>query len=153
MAALFALDMVIFSQPDQSGREVYGYLSILISLSFVFFGIRAYRNIECQGSITFFKALGIGVLITLLPAILFGVYNVIYMEVIEPDFADQYFQAAVEQIKLDYSGAELDAKLEEMSANKALFMSPVFNFFLMSITVFLIGVVVSVISAVTLKKA
>lgn len=152
MALLFAFDMIIFSDPDQSGREIYGYLSILVALSFIFFGVRAYRNLECEGKITFFKGFGVGLLIALLPSILFGAYNVVYMLYIEPDFAEAYYQSAVAQMHIDYSGAELATQLAEMEANKELFMSPVFNFFLMAITVFLIGIVVSVISAIALRK-
>ena len=152
MALLFAFDNVIFSEADDSGREIYGYLSILISLSFIFFGVKAYRNVECQGKISFFKGFGVGLLISLLPAILFGAYNVVYMLYIEPDFAENYYQSAVAQMRIDYSGAELAAQLAEMDANKEMFMSPVFNFFLMTITVFLIGIVVSVISAIALRK-
>lgn len=153
MAILFGLDNVIFSDTNYSGREVYGYLSILIALSFIFFGVKAYRNIECEGSISFFKALFVGLLISVLPAILFGIYNVIYMEYIDPGFAESYYQSTIDQMKIDYSGEELGNKLAEMESSKELFMSPMFNFFLMTLTVFLVGVLVTVISAVSLRKS
>lgn len=152
MVFLFAIENVLFSSSTDTGREVYGYLSILIALSFIFFGVKAYRNNNCEGKISFFKALGVGLLITLLPAILFGIYNVIYMLYIEPGFVEAYFESGIAQLKLDYSGAELSEKLAEMESSKKMFMSPIFNFVLMSLTVFFVGVVVSVISAVALRK-
>jgi hypothetical protein len=77
-------------------------------------------------------------MISLLPAILFGLYNVIYMVYIDPNFAEAYYQGVIAQMHIDYSRAELLAQLVEMDTNKEMFMSPAFNFFLMTVTVILI---------------
>lgn len=152
MFVLFAFSYFFLSGLSFTAQEVFGYLSILVSLSFVFFGVRSYRNNEKQGSISFFKALGIGLVITLVPSILFGVYNVIYVEYIDPGSVDAYYAAMIEQTKLDYTGEALTAKLAEMEEMKTSFSSPWFGFIIMFLTVFLIGIVVSVISAVALRK-
>ena len=149
---LFAISYFFLSSLSLGVQEIYGYLSILVSLAFVFFGVKAYRNLECNGKISFFKALGVGLLVTLFPSVLFGAYNVIYVEYIDPDMAANYYQVMIDQAKLDYSGSELAEKIAEMKRMKEMFSSPFMNFLLMASTVFFVGVVVSVISAVALRK-
>lgn len=149
---LFAISYFFLSSLSLGVQELYGYLSILVSLAFVFFGVKSYRNLECNGKISFFKALGVGLLVTLFPSVLFGAYNVIYTEYIDPEFTANYYQAMADQAKLDFSGSELKTKLEEMNEMRKTFSTPFMNFILMSLTVFFVGVVVSVISAVALRK-
>lgn len=57
--------------------EIIGYLTIFISLAFVFLGIRAYRDEKNGGEITFGKALQIGLLITVFPSTAFAVFTMV----------------------------------------------------------------------------
>jgi len=43
---------------------ILGYTSIVLSFLLVFFGIRAYRDNEAGGHISFGKAFGVGICIT-----------------------------------------------------------------------------------------
>ncbi|HIA07386.1 MAG TPA: DUF4199 domain-containing protein [Flavobacteriales bacterium] len=48
--------------------------------------------------------------------------------------------------------AKFETKAEEMQAQKEMFASPLFTFFIMFTTVFVIGLIVSIISSLVLKK-
>jgi len=152
LTIISALLYFVSKDMDFAAQEVVGYLSIFIALSFVFFGVKAYRDKEKGGQITFFKAFGVGLLITIFPSLVFGLYNAIYVLYLDPGFADAYAAAEIVKAQEMFSGAELTAKIEEIEAMKEFAASPVLGSLLMFFTVFLIGIVVSVITAVALRK-
>ena len=132
--------------------EVLGYLTILVSMIFVFFGIRHYRDRFNNGELTFGKGMKVGILIVLLPAIFFGLFSVLLTEVFDPEWADRYYEYQKQKIVTNTSAAEVLPKLQELEKNKAQFANPLYNFFLMAATVFVIGLIVTIISSITLRK-
>ena len=133
-------------------QEVIGYAGMILSLSFVYFGIRHYRNHENDGKVSFKKALTIGVLISLITALAFGILDVIYVEFINPSFMDDYYANALGEMQKTLPKEEFETKLAEMKAEKEMFASPVVTFMVMGITVFIIGFIMSLISALILQS-
>jgi len=132
--------------------EVIGYASMIVSLSFVYFGIKNYRDTESEGKISFKKALTIGVLISLITALAFAILDVFYVEVLNPEFMDQYYAHTIEQMQNTMPADEVEAKVKEMEAQKELFSSPLVTFFVMGMTVFVIGFIMSLISSLILQR-
>lgn len=126
--------------------ELIGYAAIILSLSFVFLGVRNYR--EKHIDVSFGKSLLTGLLITLFPAVIFGLYNVVYVELIDPGFMDSYYQHQIAQMHATLPEAEFNSQKAAMEANKALFMNPMIQFLVMFMTVFLIGFIITIISAI-----
>ncbi len=153
ISALFVIGWILGKQLDlgYSGQEVVGYASILISLSFVFFGIKHYRDKENNGMVSFGKALLIGVLISLFAALAFGIVDVIY-GYLNPNFTAEYYDHHVAELKTSLSGVELDEALAKMKEQRELFSSATVSFILMSMTVFVIGFIVSLLSALLLRR-
>ena len=149
---LFLISTLALKDQDFNTQEIYGYVSIVVSLSFVFFGIKHFRDRENSGLLSFGKGVLIGLLITLFASITFGLYNVIYVEYIDPNFMTEYYNHSVEQISKTLSGEELQAKLKKMHEEKELFAKPFMNFSLMFLTVFMIGLIISLISSLVLTK-
>ncbi len=137
---------------DYSIQEVIGYTGIVVALLFVFFGIKHYRDKENNGVVTFGKALLIGVLISLMAALAFGVLDVIYVKYINPDFMAEYYAHHVEQLKSTLSEAEFKIEFEKLEAQKELFSNTFMSFFLMFITVFIIGFIISLLSGLILQR-
>src|SRR5688500_15141520 len=74
---------------------VIGYTTIVLSFLLVFFGIRSYRDNVCGGSITFGRALAVGILITLISCLCYvGTWEIIYFKLM-PDFAEKFTKYAV----------------------------------------------------------
>ena len=138
--------------PNYAISEIAGYASIILAMAFVFFGIKHYRDNEKNGSISFGQALKLGVLITLAPSLAFGIYNAIYTELLDPGFIDSYYQYTLENMKTDMTAAEFEAAAQKMESEKKMFANPVVGSLVMFLTVFLIGFVVAIISALILKK-
>ena len=150
MLALFGIAYMIGG--DFEKQETVGYLSILISLVFVFLGIKQYRDEIGNGNITFGKAMQVGLLIVLVPSIVFGLYNLFYIEYLDPDFIENYYADILAEMKASLSPEEFEVKAVEIEAEKEAFGSPMVQFGAMAVTVFLMGIVVSVISSFVLKK-
>lgn len=152
ISILFLLALTLGKNLDYGLQEVIGYASMVLSLLFVFFGIKHFRDNENDGVVSFGKALIIGILITLFAALAFGIIDLIYIKYINPEFTAEYYARSIEQFKSSLTGAELEAKLVEMESQKKLFMNPFFSFLLMSFTVFLVGLIISLISSLILQR-
>ncbi|MCE2613894.1 DUF4199 domain-containing protein [Flavobacteriaceae bacterium D16] len=137
------LAMVIFLSALYFGRElsystqeVLGYTSMIVSLMFVFFGIKHFRDRENEGKVSFGKALIIGLLISVITAVGFAVADYIYTTVINPDFFKDYEAAMLAQ------GHE--GEIPEFTSSLAAL--------LMFLTVTVLGLIISIISALILQK-
>jgi hypothetical protein len=151
MVAFFLVDSFFFENTDFDTREILGWVGIVLSTIFIFFGIKHYRDRHNNGSITFGKGLLLGLLILVVPSLAFGIFNVIYVE-LNPEFMDKYYNYQVSQIKASLPATEAAAKIEEMAKQKEMFSSPVIQFFAMFLSVFAVGLIVTVISALLLRR-
>lgn len=137
---------------DYGASETIGYLILSAAMIFVFFGIRQYRDQENKGQLTFVEGLKIGALIVLLPSLVFGLYNVVYVLWLDPDFMNDYFAYSLDQLKASLPPAEYAIKKQELLAQKETFTNPFVNFAVMFLTVFIMGFIVSIISSFALMK-
>src|SRR5688500_3501606 len=113
IVVLFVLSYRFMKDTSFAVQEVLGYLSMFIALLFVFFGIKSFRDNENNRVITFGKAFGLGLLITLVPSFLFGLFDALYVTFIYPEFYDNYYTVTVEQLSKTLSGEQLEAKIAE----------------------------------------
>ena len=154
MVGVFLFTFFFVAKESEMGfklAEIIGYATILLSMVFVFFGIKKHRDENNDGSISFGEALKIGVLIVLIPSVAFGLYNLFYIEVLDPNFMDNYYQYTIEEYKASMEPAEFEAMKAKMESEKEMFQNTGMQFFLMFLTVFIIGFIVSIISAIILK--
>jgi hypothetical protein len=128
-------------------QEVLGYTSMFAALVFVFFGIKSYRDKENGGYISFGRALGLGLLITLIPALAFGIFDAIYVTYVYPEFFSEYYTAM--QAKM--SPEEL-VKMEADMESMKFFFTPFGTFLLMFLTVFILGFIISLLSSMILRR-
>ena len=136
---------------DFGTQEVIGYASIVVALSFVFFGIKHFRDRVNQGSVSFAQALKIGLTISLITGLAFGVLDIIY-RLINPEFTTEYYDYMVEQAKATVPADQLDAKLAEMESQREFFSNPLLSFFVMTLTVVIIGFIISLLSSLVLQR-
>jgi len=147
---LFLLALVLGKNLSYGAQEVIGYSSMVISLVFVFFGIKNYRDQENGGLISFGQALKIGMLITLFAALGFAIIDFIYTSFINPEFMEEFIQHSLEAASEKYAGDELIAKKAEIESYRD--MSNFAMAMLMFVTVILIGFIISLISSLILNK-
>ncbi|NRD18832.1 DUF4199 domain-containing protein [Winogradskyella eckloniae] len=135
--AVFTLHLIFgIKNLDSSTNEVLGYVSIFLSLSFIYFGIKHYRDHVNNGSISLGKAILIGILISLLVGLGIAIADFIYTKFINPTFFSKYEQQLIDQGKTD----EIVALT---STTAALFML---------VLVTIIGFIISLISGLILQR-
>ena len=152
ICVLFLLGWTLGKGLSIAAQEVIGYMSMVVSLSFVFFGIKHFRDQVNGGIVSFGKALRLGLLISLITAIAFGTLDVVYVKYINPDFYETYYAHMVEELRASVDEAALPAALDKLEAQKAFFGNAFMNFTLMFLTVLLIGFIISLLSAWGLQR-
>jgi Protein of unknown function (DUF4199) len=133
-------------------QEVAGYLSILLSMIFVFLGVRHFRDHVNGGALSFIEGLKLGLLIALIPSVFFGLFDLLYTQVINPGWQEDYYNHYVQELKASTPADKLTAELEKLENQRKLFSKPYMEFLLMFLTVFVIGAIVTIISALTLRR-
>lgn len=136
---------------DNTTGEIIGYSSMVVSLLFVYFGIKHFRDRENNGFVTFGQALLIGILISLMAALAFGIMDVIYVKFVNPDFMTEYYDGMLEQAK-SLPADEFEIRKAELTSEKETFSNPFAHFLLMSMMVFVIGFIISLLSALMLQR-
>ncbi len=133
---LFLAGVFFGENLEMSQGMVIGYLTILASLIFVFFGIKHYRDKQNNGVLTIGKAIVIGISISIFAAIGIAIADYIYTSAINPNFYEDYVAA---QRAEGYTGEIPDYG----NFGLALFMFG---------QVMIIGFIISLISAVVLQR-
>lgn len=149
---VFYLALTFGKGMDFSTQEVLGYSSMVVSLIFVFFGIKHFRDSVNNGKVSFGKALGIGILISLFAGLGFGIIDYIYTSVINPNFTTEYLAKSLETMEATLSPEEFKIKSEELTKTMTEYGGSGFMAALMFVTVLLVGFVISLISALILQR-
>lgn len=159
-AIFFAGPIAIFTDhyldPGNFGNsEVVGFSVMFLSMVPVFLGTRAYRNKYFQDSaFSFGKGLVSSLIITGIATLVFYIGNVVVYEVLAPDFLSEfspiYYDYMVEQATTEAEKAKIMAEFESFKpyANNGFLYGIV-----MSASVLIFGLIISLISALTLKRA
>jgi hypothetical protein len=133
--------------------EIVGYAGMVLAFMLVFFGIRSYRENVSGGTITFGRALAVGILIMLIASACYVIaWEIVYFNFMH-DFVDKYAAHMVEQVKNSGAGeAAIQAKLQEMKRFKELYENPFFNAAVTFLEPLPVGLVMTLISAAILRK-
>lgn len=138
---------------SSEGGMIIGYASMLIAFSLIFVGIKNYRDKYNDGFISFGKAFKIGILITLIASSLYVATWLIEYFFFIPDFGDKYAAQMVDKLKASgVSQAELERKAKEMEEFAAMYKNPFFNALITYTEILPVGLIVTIISALILRK-
>lgn len=154
MGSILCINMVVmvnmmYKNPEFKGNDFLGYTTMLVIFSLIFFGIRNYRNKELAGTISFVKAFMTGLFIALVASTMYVVVWLLYYYLFVPDFIDQYTQHVLHQCT---SENELARKTEEMEAFRKMYENPIYVVLITYSEVLPMGLIVTLISALILKK-
>jgi uncharacterized membrane protein SpoIIM required for sporulation len=153
MVALFALSFVLISQKNLAAREIVGYSSMVFALTAIFFGIKSYRDKVLGGKITFGKAFLLGIGISAVAALIFGIYVYVLYAVISPDLMDKLIDAYREKIKASGQTEQvIQQELAKFEEESKMWHNIYLMSFIMFMTVFLIGLLITLVSAAILKR-
>ncbi len=141
------------NNPGFEHSMLIGYASMLIAFSFIFVGIKNFRDKYNDGLITFGKAFTIGLLISLIASTFYVVVWAFEFHFFMPDFMDMYANSMVNELKNSgASQAAIDAQVAEMAKYKEMYKNPVFFALLTYMEILPVGIIVALIAALILKK-
>lgn len=155
-AILAAMMLLTLPFQDQIGFDkgaIIGYTTMVLAFLMVFFGVKSYRDNVAGGSVTFGRAFGVGLLITLVATVCYvATWEVIYYK-LAPDFGDKYAAYAIEKAKASgASEAELAEKLKQMTAFKEMYRNPLVNIAFTFLEPMPVGLVFTLVTAGILSR-
>jgi len=152
IAAAFMLTTLPFMDHGTKGLIV-GYTGIVLSALLVFFGVRSYRDTVGQGRISFGRAFGVGILITLISCLCYvATWELIYFK-LKPDIADTMFSGEIDRLKAaGASQDKIDAATLQAESFKKMLDNPLINGCLTFIEPFPVGLAITLISAAILRR-
>ncbi|MFD2726126.1 DUF4199 domain-containing protein [Hyunsoonleella rubra] len=148
----FLLALTFGDGLSYSTQEILGYATMVVSLSFIFFGIKHFRDKVNGGVVSLGKAIIIGLLISVLVGIGVGLADYIYTTIINPDFANEYLETTLKTMEATLPQEEFQAKKNELTQQMKDYGGSGFMAFLMFFTVVLIGFVISLVSGLILQR-
>jgi hypothetical protein len=138
---------------DYRNGELFGYAGILLSMVFVYLGVRAFRDNYTDGALSFGTAFKVGILITLISCACYVIAWLVVYQTLMPDFMDRYIEQALAQMKLN--GATVEqirqeaAKMEEF---KTMYKNPLVRVAFTFLEPFPVGVLVTLLSSAILRR-
>ena len=154
VAAALMFMTTFFVEQIGFDRGVYvGYTGILISMLFVYFGIRSYRDNVLGGRITFARGFNAGILITVISCLFYvGMWLIVYYTLM-PDFGDKWGAYIIDTARAKgASPAEIDAAMQQAKDAKAMLENPFINAAVSFTEPFPVGLLVTLISAAVLRR-
>jgi hypothetical protein len=155
-AILSAMMLITLPFQDQIGFDkgaIIGYTTMVLAFLMVFFGVRSYRDNVAGGSVTFGRALIVGLLITAVASACYvATWELIYYK-LAPDFNDKYAAYAVEKAKK--SGAtesQIAAKTKEMTEFTEMYKNPMVNMALTFLEPLPVGILFTLVAAGVLSR-
>ena len=153
LSVMMVVNIAFIDRLGFDTAEVIGYTTMVLAFLMVYFGIRSYRDNIYGGQISFGKAFGIGLLITLVASACYvTTWEVIYYW-FAPDFAEKYGAYMLAQAR--EAGAteqELAAQAAELARYREMYKNPLTNAAITLIEVLPIGLVVTLVSAAILRR-
>jgi uncharacterized membrane protein len=154
IAALGILIMTLVLKSYGFDYTAYvGYSLIILSMTVIFFGIKAYRDNENEGQLSFKTGLLVGLGIAVISSVCYSLmWMVVYYNFI-PNFIEDYATFTTNQLKNSgASEAELRNNAAQMQDFKDLYRTPFGIFAATLVEPLPVGILGALVSAFILKK-
>jgi hypothetical protein len=133
--------------------EWFGYLVMLVALTFIFVGVKRYRDVERGGVIKFVPAFLMGLAIAAAAGVAYVAVWEIYLALTDYKFMDQYIAGIVRAKQAaGLSGAALAEELAKLESMRASYANPLFRIPMTFLEIFPVGLLVSLVSALLLRN-
>lgn len=156
ITCLFLISMYLWSKGviNFDNGEYFGYGSMLVALSMVFFGIKSFRDNQNGKAIGFWKGAQVGILITLIASFVYAAGWEAYMQTNpKMDFIAEYTEHYISKLKEKGASQEvIDKTTSDMASMKEMYKNPVIRFGMTLMEILPVGIIVTLLSAAILRK-
>jgi hypothetical protein len=133
---------------------VLGYTTMVLGFMMIFFGIRAYREGEGAGRVTFGRAFLIGLAITLIGSFCYVAAWEVMSRRYMPDFAEKYSARIMAKARAEgMPETELAAKQKEMDEFAKSYRNPWFRVPMTLLEPLPVGLILSLVAAAMLRRS
>lgn len=154
IGAMLAVIVASGGTPEMSDHSVwFGYLTMIVALSMIFFGVKRYRDRDLGGVIKFLPAFLMGVAISVVAGVIYVLVWEVYMAATNYTFMDAYATAMLEAERAKGASAEaLTAMTKELETLKLQYKDPLFRMPMTFLEIFPVGLIIALISAALLRN-
>lgn len=141
---------------ELSHSEYIGYSVMLVALTVIFIGIKSYRDKHLNGSIRFWKAVQLGLLISGVAVVMYAITWEVYAST-QPEAVDK-FMAEYRQSQIDKMVAAgetqeaIDAEIKEMDWLFEIYENPIVRFGFTILEPMPPAILVTLLSAAILRR-
>lgn len=146
-ALLVFVTMYMRANPEKEVSMLIGFTVMTLAFFFLFWGIKQQREAN-NGSISFGKAIMTGFWISLIISTIYVLVWLIILYNFFPNFAEHYTDMAIQKASPD----EVAKVTEEMNSFKEMYKNPIMVILFTYMEILPLGIVISFISALILKK-
>ena len=142
-----------FARDTLLTSAVYGYLVMIVALTFIFVGVKRYRDVALGGVVKFWRAFGVGLGIAVVSGLIYvGVWEV-YDAQTGRVFIGQYTDGVVRAKEQEGATPEAIATLrQEMETLKTQYANPWFRLPMTFLEILPVGLLMALLSAALLRN-
>ena len=151
--AVLLVGLQFQSQLHFLGTEWFGYLIMLIALTFIFVGVKRYRDVERGGVIRFGTAFLVGLAIAVMASLIYVFMWEIYLATTHYAFMDQYIAGIIRARKAaGVSGPALAQQIAELNEMRVEYANPLYRLPMTFLEIFPVGLIVALVSAALIRN-
>ncbi|MCX6271774.1 MAG: DUF4199 domain-containing protein [Bacteroidetes bacterium] len=151
LGAIVVLYSLLLYGLDAMMNQALGYISFILLLGGIIYGIKQYRDKLNNGFISFGTGFKTGFFMIIVSGLIGSVYTFLFFQFFDPGMIQQMLKHSEEQLVHKYPNMD-DAQIQQMLKYSAMFMKPwsmaIFGFFMNVI----VGGILSLIVAAVMKK-
>jgi hypothetical protein len=155
-AILSVMMLITIPFHEQIGFEkgmIVGYTTMVLAFAMVFVGVKTYRDNEAGGTVSFGRALKVGLLIMLLASVCYvATWEVIYHN-FAPDYLDKYAAHALEKARASgATDAQIALRTQEMAKFREMYQNPLVNVALTLLEPLPVGILFALLAAWVMSR-
>jgi amino acid transporter len=153
LSAMMLVTLPFQQQIGFDKAEVIGYTTMVLAFLMVFFGVKSYRDRVAGGTVTFGRALTVGLMIVAVATICYvATWQLIYYK-LAPDFGDQYAAYTIEKAKkAGATEAQIAERIRQTADFKERYRNPLVNIAITFLEPLPVGIVMTLVTAGLLSR-
>jgi hypothetical protein len=153
MSAMMLLTLPFHEQIGFDKSLVIGYTTMVLAFLMLFFGVKAYRDNVGGGTVTFGRALIVGLMITAVASACYVATWELIGQRMVPEYFEKYAAYEVENArKSGASDAEILAKKKEMDEFNVKYKNPLWNIAYTFLEPLPVGILFTLVTAGVLSR-
>lgn len=145
--------IVLSDQESFFSSEWFGYLVMLVALTFIFVGVKRYRDVERGGVIRFGGAFAMGLGIAATAGVAYVAVWETYLAFTDYAFMDQYIAGIVSARQAaGVPESEIAQEMIKLESMRAQYANPLFRIPMTFLEIFPVGLLVALVSALLLRN-